>query len=605
MKVMIITNKKTFANKVISIPPSLKYKNAPKTGPQKYNSAFKFLLKGEKFAENEIEKNNQELKSYHNKNVLLGAKKLTSKIFTIQSKNVINEHNNTIASLKKALKILGIEDINNIFKYLIVCKEGISDDINKNEALFILFLDKVSNLTINKDVNLELVNLFSDLNLKEFDPHILYKEYNKKNEDIAEDQEISISSNYFNYCNKFENFLNLKNTVVNNVDPELDFKDAFLLKNEFKFTDPLFIQKNSNKTNFSKSNLIYYDKFPLLYPFKQSKDSEGNLKLTQMTNELMTRYSIDPRNNIRSFVQRLLERCITKHFNAEVQKPEIYMETDNSSESGLINTNLLNESVEFIEGFMKGDMMKDNSFLESIDKLNSLTEVYKTPTFKVNKGDIIENEKYLSLKKLDINNVIKKSSRTLFYTKGFIEFNTYAEKIKFLHSPLKIFGLHISSNKIDFFDADFCNLIEVKLNNPSFNSKITGLDPSLSLKVKLNNNLQFVALQEILNLINYQIKLKDIGTDNLEQPNYNINSLMPKEVEIGKKIFIRTNSFEDTLAIQRAINLPPLTNMLTPKILKPEVKFYNEHFISGIDLILRNTLESFNSCLSNNADYKL
>ena len=80
---------------------------------------------------------------------------------------------------------------------------------------------------------------------------------------------------------------------------------------------------------------------------------------------------------------------------------------------------------------------------------------------------------------------------------------------------------------------------------------------------------------------------------------------MPKEVEIGKKIFIRTNSFEDTLAIQRAINLPPLTNMLTPKILKPEVKFYNEHFISGIDLILRNTLESFNSCLSNNADYKL
>lgn len=79
---------------------------------------------------------------------------------------------------------------------------------------------------------------------------------------------------------------------------------------------------------------------------------------------------------------------------------------------------------------------------------------------------VIEDLKEKEIKFKGLDNQISRS--------GFIEFNSYLEKLKMMSTPLFLFGMKLFRQQgfVEFFDADFCNTILV--TSKAFTDKTLG-----------------------------------------------------------------------------------------------------------------------------------
>ena len=148
---------KYFGNKVVTIPPSLKVKNAEKI--TKFKSIreqnIKSLLQSEKLADNYNEYENIRLKDLYEKNIILNTKKLTLKYFSIQNESSNTNQINNLMDFTS--KILSVQEYNTFFNEIIKCKKNLSnEDIKLNEAVFKLLLDKISKISMNSGKKNEL-----------------------------------------------------------------------------------------------------------------------------------------------------------------------------------------------------------------------------------------------------------------------------------------------------------------------------------------------------------------------------------------------------------------------------------------------------------------
>ena len=140
---------KTFA-KVVSIPPRLKLKN-PKPVDNKTLNPLYNLLKSEKLSENKNETYNSIEKITYEQLILSASKKLLDNYYKIydieQEKNI----ENLFIIMNESLSV---KEINLFIAHLNEAKNIIdSSNIEKNEKIFTMFLDKLFILTERKSNN--------------------------------------------------------------------------------------------------------------------------------------------------------------------------------------------------------------------------------------------------------------------------------------------------------------------------------------------------------------------------------------------------------------------------------------------------------------------
>lgn len=140
---------KTFA-KVVAIPPRLKLKN-PKPVDNKTLNPLYNLLKSEKLSENKNETYNSIEKITYEQLILSASKKLLDNYYKIydieQEKNI----ENLFIFMNESLSV---KEINLFIAHLNEAKNIIdSSNIEKNEKIFTMFLDKLFILTERKSNN--------------------------------------------------------------------------------------------------------------------------------------------------------------------------------------------------------------------------------------------------------------------------------------------------------------------------------------------------------------------------------------------------------------------------------------------------------------------
>jgi len=140
---------KTFA-KVVSIPPKLKIKN-PKPADNKTLNPVYNLLKSEKLSENKNETFNSLEKNTYEHLILSCSKKLLDNYYKLYD----IEQEKYIENLYKFLnESLSVKEINIFISHLNEAKNIIdSVNIEKNEKIFTIFLDKLFILTERKSIN--------------------------------------------------------------------------------------------------------------------------------------------------------------------------------------------------------------------------------------------------------------------------------------------------------------------------------------------------------------------------------------------------------------------------------------------------------------------
>jgi hypothetical protein len=140
---------KTFA-KVVSIPPKLKIKN-PKPADNKTLNPVYNLLKSEKLSENKNETFNSLEKNTFEHLILSCSKKLLDNYYKLYD----IEQEKYIENLYKFLnESLSVKEINIFISHLNEAKNIIdSVNIEKNEKIFTIFLDKLFILTERKSIN--------------------------------------------------------------------------------------------------------------------------------------------------------------------------------------------------------------------------------------------------------------------------------------------------------------------------------------------------------------------------------------------------------------------------------------------------------------------
>lgn len=139
---------KTFA-KVVSIPPKLKIKNPKPTDNKTLNPVYN-LLKSEKLSENKNETFNSLEKNTYEQLILSSSKKLLTNYYKLYD----IEQEQYIETLYKFMnESLSVKEINLFISHLNEAKNIIdSINIEKNEKIFTMFLDKLFILTERKSI---------------------------------------------------------------------------------------------------------------------------------------------------------------------------------------------------------------------------------------------------------------------------------------------------------------------------------------------------------------------------------------------------------------------------------------------------------------------
>eukprot|EP00340_Litonotus_pictus_P003388 CAMPEP_0170528256 /NCGR_PEP_ID=MMETSP0209-20121228/13758_1 /TAXON_ID=665100 ORGANISM="Litonotus pictus, Strain P1" /NCGR_SAMPLE_ID=MMETSP0209 /ASSEMBLY_ACC=CAM_ASM_000301 /LENGTH=613 /DNA_ID=CAMNT_0010819353 /DNA_START=384 /DNA_END=2225 /DNA_ORIENTATION=+ len=586
-------------------------------------------------------------------------------------------------------KTLSNQELNTIIFELQACKDKLNDEfVEKNEAVFKIFLDKVNSLTPSSDINQSLIKLLSTINFRNFKTSSLFDQYdsNKPSEEIENStnssakadkytgmfldigdlkkgdssttsdkrpasnyddrstvsEDLTAYVHYNNLTSNFNNFLQIQDSFLSDVspttemNPEENFRDAFVLNHQYKFTSPLLIQSNPEHTKFDSSNYVYFTNMPFVYPLvktednftkkrgKVTKQKEGsgnssdsdseiinddislnNLVLKQLTNEILIRNSVNLNNNqsYHNFIKKFLLRSLdNSRFNPEVQILRYYQKSPEQTNKTVLDIREVEQARDYLEDFFASDIYNDPSFEENF-KNKRITKGSRKVS---SSSSIMINSDFMNFKRSEIDNQLKKAVESTIFCNGFLKFPSYSQKTQFLLSPGKIFGVHLFGKRIEFFDADFCNMLKMTLKNhiSSKNdslrvSKIKGLEPFKSEMEGISS------LVELLNLLNIELKSGNYHGDLLEKPQYIDSNLNFSDLKEGDTIMIRMNSFMNALEASEILNSAAyLQKSAIVNMVKPEISYYNEHFISGMDLVLQNTVKNFNSLLACRSNYE-
>lgn len=600
---------KSFAKNVVSLPPKLRSKNPQKENKNKLSPIYN-LLKSEKLAESNSEKLNVQEKLDYETILSEASKTMLMNYYKIYEDKTYRDKD--MKNLTEYLqKCYLANEINLFINYLKDAKKIIdSENVEKTEEVFKMFIDKVYSINSNKTINKTLIQILSKISLKDLSPEEIFKKARLDHDTlIISDHLYQEESNnrplqksiFFSQLeSSFNSTLNIRNPVTNDIDkPEQDFKDAFLMKYEYMFKEPLLLQKNSNLTNFDFSTYVYFTSMPFFYPI-QDKES-GKTIIKHLNNEIIIKNGINLSKSpeFKSFVEKYLFRAVLNGFNTE--NNDEY--TENSmknmrveilncySPKSLVNDyydmNLVNESVDFInEVFENTDEAKH----ESMERMGRYRTYYKTEVDEskeeiYNMTKFIKNTKYLSLRKHEIEKEIKGRMKDPILCNGLIQFNNYEEKKMFLNSGAGTFGVHLQGKNVRFMDADFCNVLEVKhyLGDHCKNIK------------------------DLMKFINLRLKIKNENALMLEMPNYvnDISGTLSSQPldDPDCRIYIRFNSFLNALRAYQLFKEEPLKKVIRAKISKPIIRFYNGHFFSGLELVMKNTITDLEKILSIPSNY--
>lgn len=662
-KLNILT--KPFGNKIISITNSLKAKNPRK---EKKETPISKILKFEKLAiknENEIE--NEELKNIHKAFIDDVSKKMSINYFKVYDST--NEEKNLEKIQNFCSKTLTPKELNCFIIELQNCKNKLSNDSSQiNEAFIKVFLDKMTNLTPSIDINKSLISLISEINLNKLNFNLLFgnkQVIDKSNQEFLEEfgsdktsktqntnlkkpKKLDIKKQdnpilkYYNYnpdsvvnedmesyiqyntiSKNFYNFLNLNDPKLTDIAistetyPEESFKDSFILNHSYKFSKPLLIQNNFNQTKFDRSNYIYFTNMPCLFPIlEQTSKGEQNILLKHITNEilLLNNMKISDENILEFNKEFLFNSLDNNYFNPEIEISKLYSRVTEKSKkySENLDFSMAKKAKSNLDNFLSNELIYDPSFTT---KLKENKKIRGKKSASVDGVKI--NNYFAELKKLELDQEIMNSVIKSYFSQGFLNFNSYEEKLNFIQSTSYIFGVHIQKQRIEFQDADFCHFLSVKLrqnykeilvdsNNDNYlNNEDDDNDTMGNNMVELLKEIKkfdSISLDKLMNYINLNLIKKRFNGEILAKPKYNNYSMEFDELSPNEKITIRFNSFSECY---EALRILENDSILECNILKPEVNFYNEYFISGLDLVLQNSIQDFDVLMNIKANYSV
>lgn len=402
-------------------------------------------------------------------------------------------------------------------------------------------------------------------------------------------------SNYYGIINSSNMFLMLKDRMSVNESPEEDFRDTFLIRNQYKLSKALLMQLNNEESKIDRSEYVYFNQMPYIYPFKnnKAKDSKNKGKSTMLEEyslkhldlNMVMSSSFSLKSVTQNFVKKFLEKSIKIISPGEVVGLELYSTKEGNDY--IIENSLMSEAQNNLEVFF-------NKVLQEEQLNHNETNLIELDPKNLTKKEreLMDNQNFIYMKQQEINKVLNRSVNESLNFCGLIKFPSYEDKLKFLKSEMRVFGLHVLDQKVNFFDADFCNVLEFEINQSTDSSEYTSF------------NSEIVTLSEIMNEINLCLRLREFDGPLLEIPNYVMQTDMQShQVEFGVKGVIRLNSFSQMMQFYDTIKTSSLSKALTLTLKKPEVTYYNDYFISSIDLIIRNTIEDFDSILSVKSDY--
>jgi len=277
---------------------------------------------------------------------------------------------------------------------------------------------------------------------------------------------------------------------------------------------------------------------PFLYPIENINTKEVSLK--HLNNEIIISNNINLKENteFESFLIKYLRKGLSSYFpNLNIRLLNVYnIKSKLNDNPDFMTQNLLNESLDFLS-VLNDDMSlvgnrKDKRRKaiegETPENQSSLVEIEK----------LIVDARYNDFRRQELERQIKINLKESLYYNGLIFFDTYEEKKKFLRSSIGYFGLHLQGKNIKFFDADFCN--------------------TLNLNQIASEQMPIAKLVKILNL---QLKFKNFQGPLLEIPNY-INELLAVEnIEGSESVFLRFNSFTDALAASEIFAEKPINKV--------------------------------------------
>lgn len=342
----------------------------------------------------------------------------------------------------------------------------------------------------------------------------------------------------------------------------------------------LIFQKNSEETNFDKTNNIFFEKMPIFFPVKSKKTDKIIIKQLTYTLLLQNILTMNKNQFFIDFNKAILENSLNE-FN---EKFDIFIEnvyfkregdfTDkNFPELDLLNSDFLefmkeeekeisslkvkniktkiirkkkddeekkgkknkkeeenleaknaNNSEEINSENLKNIKEKTEKEIKKEKRQKEIEE--KEKLFKpILMSELLNNTKFLEFKKMEADETLKNYSESFIYCDGFIKAKDYETKAEILKSSAGVFGLHILGKKdINLSDADFIHYCTLSNKNP---------DEEMTYN-------QFIKhINDLLKLNNYPGHLLELPK-NISKINF-ANEIFP----YGEKVTIRFNSYNN------------------------------------------------------------
>lgn len=402
-------------------------------------------------------------------------------------------------------------------------------------------------------LNKTLISLVSKVSLKEistseilnFQKNISQRNEGEESSQSSSNLQKSIFFNQLELNNSI--VLNIRNPITSDYEkPETDFKDAFSMKQEYSFRYPLLIQKNTHQTQFDYSNFIFFHHMPFFYPVKDTETNQTVIK--HLNNEIIykNRISLSSSPEYKNFVQKYLKRAFNatdESINAKIEILNLYSVKDPHYD--YYDFELINESLDFIGEVFDNTEESKNESMNRISRFRSYSKsdaVAKDADF-LDMNLLLQNSKFLHLKKQEIEKNLKNKLKSPIFCNGIIQFSNYEEKKTFLRSGAGIFGIHLQGKIVKFYDADFCNLLQ--------------LSQFISDEIKIEDLLKF---------INSNLKIQNFQHPALEVPIYENSANSHDVIKTSDKLFLRFNSF---------LNAYKAYQILSSKVLKNVKDFFN------------------------------
>lgn len=438
-----------------------------------------------------------------------------------------------------------------------------------------------------------------------------YNLFNLKNRNnITSEKDLQPYIHYNQLSANFNNFLKIKDPRFNDIvlqediHPEEEFKDAFQISYEYKYDNSLLIQKSPDLTKFDRSNFVYFQYMPLIYPMVNKKGSKKTLTLKQLTVEQTIKNNIDylKRNEtFTSFNTKFMLKSMDPKFNPKIKITKILIQNKNRVNQAA-NIDEVERSNDYLESFLDNDINRDPSFNKKNNKFSSYKQL-------ANSNGVEIDEDYMKMKVEEIEEKMLKDASDELYYNGFLEFPTYEEKLEFIKSYAFIFGLHVHECLAKFMDADFLNCIKItprKKCSLITNSKNSLINPLLNSNSQDNEKNNIISIHETLHKLNLSLKANNYNNMLLQIPEYSDSNIFRDYYNPTESVFIRWNNFSSCCNAYDIFNNDiNLKEDFRVSFVSNPVSYYNEHFISGFDLVLQNTLSNFNSLLSVKSDYKI